>query len=170
MSDDFTKKGPYGSGSVDSDWNEIRLPMLREVFSEGFAKTLVETQPMLESDYLEGKEKRQYPNKYDDFLDIQSLKWYIEDEIERLGLLVSTLRRNGAISWPLNLRDKDYKYIDDVGFLLIECYSEDLDKRDYSGCLCGGRRDYDVMSISLNPQRWSESEIDKLINDIKNGK
>ena len=168
---DLTPKGPYGSGSVDSDWTGVSLPIVRELYPKLFAKKLVETQPLSESDYLEGKEKRQYPNKYDDFLDIQSLKWYIVDEIERQGLMVSTLRRTGSISWPLNLRDKDYKYIDDVGFLNIECYSEDLDKRDKKGgCLCGARRDYEMMRISLNPDRWDEVLIDKAIEEIKNGK
>lgn len=162
----------FSSGSVDEcDWTNISLPMIRESFSDGFAKRLVETQPMSELDYLEGKEKRQYPNKYDDFLDIQSMKWYIIDEIERQDLLVSTLRRTGSISWSVNLRDQDFKYIDDVGFLNIECYSKDLDKRDNkSGCLCGGRGDYEMMRISLNPQRWDEVLIDKVIEEIKNGK
>lgn len=126
---------------------------------------------MSENDYLEGKEKRQNPNKYDDFIDIQSLKWYIIDEIERLDLLVSTLRRTGSISWVLNPRDRDFKYIDDVGFLNIECYSHDLDKLDYSGKgSLKYHKDYEVMRISLNPQRWDETEIDKLIEEIKNGK
>lgn len=49
---------------MSDKWDGILLPIIREAFTESFAKKLVETQPLSEPDYLEGKEKRQYPNKY----------------------------------------------------------------------------------------------------------
>jgi len=153
-----------------NEWDSIELPIVREAFTELLVKKLISVQPMGREEYLGGKEARQYPNKYDDFTDIQSLEWYLLDEIERLKIDVNTLRIGKSITWPLNLKDKEYKYIDDVGTVTITGWSEDLNGGEeikYTLDRVINKPQMNKIEVNLNPQRWNNKELHALIEKIK---
>ncbi len=151
-------------------WDSISLLMIRKKFTELLSHKILSVQPMGIYERDETKEVRQYPNKYDTFIDIQSLEWYLLDEIERLNIKVSTLGIGKRISWEQNTKDKEYEYIDNIGKLTITGWSKDLNGGqdvEYVFDKVINDSELNKLEIDLNPQQWNYEELNNLIERIK---
>lgn len=156
----YSKKINHQKPETKTVWDSIPLPLPNHIDKTPLSNSLISVTPMTREEYLEGLEERQYPNRYDDFTDINAIEWYIVDHIDLNKLDKLTLSVYELITFPLNFHSdkKKYKYVDDIGILGISCHSP---KRDMD------KERYDVLDLKLNPQRWQREEILTMISKIK---
>jgi hypothetical protein len=146
-----------------SAFEDIAFPIIRNVQAQllGPQIATLEEMGLTEKQIINGRTVKPYPEKYDDFDSVGSLREYISNEIHTNSELKWEWLRAGKYS-TMRFQKRDDVYYTPVLSIGVSCM-EPRDPKDW-GCVHVGKG---KELLRLNPNKWPLAFIEEMIEQLQ---